>query len=73
MPPVDLCIRTAYEQRISNFLLWQMAYAELYFSELFWPDFNDVAFAKAVDDYHHRQRRFGMTAAQIEAEEAESA
>ena len=73
MPPVDLCIRTAHEQRISNFLLWQMAYAELYFSELFWPDFNEMAFTRAVDDYYHRQRRFGLTAAQIEAEEAESA
>ena len=73
MPPVDLCIRTAFEQRISNFLLWQMAYAELYFSDLFWPDFDGSAFTKAVDDYYHRQRRFGMTAAQVAAEEAESA
>ena len=73
MPPVDLCIRTAYEQRISNFLLWQLAYAELYFSELLWPDFNEAAFEQAVREYHRRQRRFGMTDAQIKAQEKASA
>ncbi|MGS2724043.1 polyprenyl diphosphate synthase [Porticoccus sp. GXU_MW_L64] len=70
LPPVDLCIRTAFEQRISNFLLWQMAYAEFHFSKLMWPDFDAAAFGNAVQDYRHRQRRFGKTAEQIEAEEA---
>ncbi|UTW46199.1 di-trans,poly-cis-decaprenylcistransferase [bacterium SCSIO 12696] len=73
LPPVDLCIRTAFEQRISNFLLWQMAYAEFHFSKLMWPDFDEAAFTAAVQDYRHRQRRFGMTAEQIEAEEAADA
>ena len=66
-PPVDLCIRTSGEQRISNFLLWQMAYAELYFTPLLWPDFDGDAFDQAVDDFRRRQRRFGMTDEQIEA------
>ena len=61
LPPPDLCIRTAGEQRISNFLLWQMAYAELYFPPVFWPDFNGAAFDQAVDVYHQRQRRFGQS------------
>ena len=68
--PVDLCIRTSGEQRISNFLLWQMAYAELYFTPLLWPDFDGDAFDLAVDDFRRRQRRFGMTDEQIEAEGA---
>jgi undecaprenyl diphosphate synthase len=68
--PVDLCIRTSGEQRISNFLLWQMAYAELYFTPLLWPDFDGAAFDRAVDDFRRRQRRFGMTDEQIEAEGA---
>jgi len=55
----DLCIRTAGEQRISNFMLWQMAYTELYFTECFWPDFDENAFEHAVEDYYSRQRRFG--------------
>lgn len=67
LPPVDLCIRTAGEQRISNFLLWQTAYAEFHFSDMFWPDFNEAAFDAAVQDYFRRQRRFGMTSEQIEA------
>jgi len=65
--PVDLCIRTSGEQRISNFLLWQMTYAELYFSQTLWPDFDRAAFDQAVDDFRHRQRRFGMTDEQVEA------
>lgn len=69
-PPVDLCIRTSGEQRISNFLLWQLAYAELYFTPLLWPDFNGEAFDLAIDDYCRRQRRFGMTDEQIEAQGA---
>ncbi|MFY0989375.1 polyprenyl diphosphate synthase [Halomonas sp. C05BenzN] len=68
--PVDLCIRTSGEQRISNFLLWQMAYAELYFTPLLWPDFDAEAFDLALDDFRRRQRRFGMTDEQIEAQGA---
>lgn len=55
----DLCIRTAGEQRISNFMLWHMAYTELYFTECFWPDFDENVFEHAVEDYYSRQRRFG--------------
>jgi undecaprenyl diphosphate synthase len=68
--PVDLCIRTSGEQRISNFLIWQMAYAELYFTPLLWPDFGAEAFDEALADFRHRQRRFGMTDEQIEAQGA---
>ncbi|MCE9664143.1 polyprenyl diphosphate synthase [Halomonas sp. M5N1S17] len=68
--PVDLCIRTSGEQRISNFLLWQMAYAELYFTPLLWPDFDGEALDLAIDDFRRRQRRFGMTDEQIEAQGA---
>ncbi len=59
LPEPDLCIRTAGEQRISNFLLWQLAYAELYFAPCYWPDFDQAAFDRAVADYRSRQRRFG--------------
>ena len=55
----DLCIRTAGEQRISNFMLWQMAYTELYFTDCYWPDFDQNAFESAIEDYYSRQRRFG--------------
>jgi undecaprenyl diphosphate synthase len=55
----DLCIRTAGERRISNFMLWQMAYAELYFTDCYWPDFDQNAFESAIEDYYSRQRRFG--------------
>ena len=58
MPP-DLCIRTAGEQRISNFMLWQMAYTELYFTDCYWPDFDENTFQQAIEDYYSRQRRFG--------------
>ncbi len=58
-PMPDLCIRTGNEQRISNFLLWQLAYAELYFSDLYWPDFGRDAFHQALIWYQDRQRRFG--------------
>lgn len=67
-PPLDLMIRTGGEHRISNFLLWQVAYAELYFSELYWPDFDLTALQTAFDDYASRQRRFGRTGDQVEAE-----
>jgi undecaprenyl diphosphate synthase len=65
-PYPDLLIRTGGEQRISNFLLWQLAYAELYFSDLLWPDFNEAEFAKALEVFASRQRRFGKTGEQIE-------
>ncbi|WNL42815.1 polyprenyl diphosphate synthase [Halomonas sp. PAMB 3264] len=70
VPPVDLCIRTSGEQRLSNFLLWQLAYAELYFSPLFWPDFGAQAFDSALNEFCSRRRRFGMTDEQIEAQGA---
>lgn len=59
LPPVDLLIRTGAESRVSNFLLWQIAYAELYFADCFWPDFDDVQFDKAIAEFYSRQRRFG--------------
>jgi undecaprenyl diphosphate synthase len=65
LPPLDLLIRTGGERRISNFLLWQAAYAELYFSDVLWPDFDREALAVAVADYNKRQRRFGLTADQV--------
>lgn len=58
-PDPDLCIRTGGEHRISNFLLWQFAYTELYFTDCYWPDFDDAQFQLALDDYAKRQRRFG--------------
>jgi undecaprenyl diphosphate synthase len=58
-PPPDLCIRTGGEKRISNFLLWQLAYTELYLSDIFWPDFNRAALQAALDNFSHRKRRFG--------------
>lgn len=58
-PQVDLLIRTSGEQRISNFLLWQIAYAELVFTPVLWPDFDDKAFTEAVIAYQQRDRRFG--------------
>ncbi len=65
LPSVDLLIRTGGEQRVSNFLLWQIAYAELYFSEDFWPDFNEAVFQAAVDAFNERNRRFGKTSEQV--------
>ena len=67
LPPPDLCIRTGGEQRISNFLLWQIAYSELYFTETYWPDFDRAELEKAFADYRGRQRRFGRTSQQVEA------
>lgn len=58
-PDPDLCIRTGGEHRISNFLLWQFAYTELYFSDCYWPDFDDTQFQLALDDFAKRQRRYG--------------
>ena len=67
LPPVDLFIRTGGEQRISNFLLWQVAYAELYFTETLWPDVDADVLAGALADYARRERRYGMTSSQIKA------
>jgi undecaprenyl diphosphate synthase len=65
-PHPDLFIRTGGEQRISNFLLWQIAYAELYFTDILWPDFNQDEMQKALDVYSQRQRRYGKTGDQID-------
>ncbi len=70
VPDPDLFIRTGGEKRISNFLLWQMAYAELYFTDALWPDFKDAELMKAITDYSSRQRRFGKTSEQVVAEQA---
>ena len=59
MPDPDLIIRTSGEQRLSNFLLWQAAYAELAFLDVLWPDFTEAHFAAAMDEYSRRERRFG--------------
>lgn len=66
LPPPDLCIRTGGDHRISNFLLWQLAYAELYFIDLFWPDFDNEVLMHAIEAYRGRQRRFGRTSEQVE-------
>ena len=66
MPDPDLLIRTGGEERISNYLLWQIAYSELYFSDTFWPDFSEEELQRAIANYQQRQRRFGKTGAQIE-------
>jgi undecaprenyl diphosphate synthase len=65
LPELDLLIRTGGETRISNFLLWQVAYAELYFTDTYWPDFNEDAFKLAIDNFADRQRRYGMTGEQV--------
>lgn len=69
MPDPDLLIRTGGELRISNFLLWQIAYAELYFCDTYWPDFKEQDLQRAIVSYQHRQRRFGKTEAQVEQSE----
>ncbi|MEO5627203.1 MAG: polyprenyl diphosphate synthase [Dokdonella sp.] len=66
-PPVDLFIRTGGETRVSNFLLWQIAYAELYFTEALWPDVDATALDAALADYARRERRYGLTSAQARA------
>jgi undecaprenyl diphosphate synthase len=67
IPDPDLLIRTSGEMRISNFLLWQLAYAELYFTEVLWPDFDASELQKALDDYQRRKRRFGLTDDQLDS------
>lgn len=69
LPDVDLMIRTSGEQRISNYLLWQMAYAELYFTDVLWPDFRKENLFDAIIDYQNRERRFGKTSEQININE----
>tara|TARA_R110002051_G_scaffold159536_1_gene230864 strand:- start:8941 stop:9684 length:744 start_codon:yes stop_codon:yes gene_type:complete len=65
LPDVDLLIRTSGEHRISNFLLWQIAYAELYFTEVLWPDFTEQHLVEAILNYQNRERRFGKTSEQL--------
>jgi len=65
LPMVDLMIRTSGETRISNFLLWQIAYAELYFTDVLWPDFNEEEFYKSILNYQNRERRFGKISEQL--------
>ena len=69
MPDPDLLIRTGGELRISNYLLWQIAYSELYFCDTYWPDFDERELHKAIASFQKRQRRFGMTEAQVEGSE----
>ena len=68
MPDPDLLIRTGGELRISNYLLWQIAYSELYFCETYWPDFDEAELNKAIESYQNRQRRYGKTEEQVESE-----
>jgi len=68
LPPLDLMIRTGGEKRISNFLIWQAAYAELYFSDKLWPDFDSIELEKSFVEYSQRQRRYGKTGEQISPE-----
>lgn len=69
MPDPDLMIRTGGELRISNYLLWQLAYSELYFCDTYWPDFSEEDLHKAIASFQNRQRRFGKTEAQVESNE----
>lgn len=71
LPSVDLFVRTSGEQRISNFLLWQLAYAELYFTPTLWPDFNEESLHDALDDFASRQRRYGQSSEAILREQQE--
>ena len=68
VPDPDLLVRTGGEHRISNFLLWQAAYAELYFTDKLWPEFGPADLDAAIADYGRRERRFGKTSAQVRAE-----
>ena len=70
MPDPDLLIRTGGEVRISNYLLWQIAYSELYFCDTYWPDFDEKALHEAIKSFQNRQRRYGKTEAQVEGEDA---
>lgn len=68
-PDPDLLIRTSGERRLSNFLLWQMAYTELYFTDVYWPQFDQEEFDKAIDSYKGRQRRYGLTQNSLDVDE----
>lgn len=72
MPDPDLLIRTGGEYRVSNYLLWQIAYTELYFTPVYWPDFTEDDLHKAIESYEKRQRRFGKTEAQVDASQQDS-
>ena len=65
LPDPDLLIRTGGEARLSNFLLWQLSYAEIYFTDVMWPDFRKEIFLKAIADFQRRERRFGRIGAQL--------
>ena len=73
LPPLDLIIRTSGEQRLSNFLLWEAAYAELYFTPVLWPDFDRATLETALAAYARRHRRFGLTAEQPPSRQTEVA
>ena len=73
LPEPDLFIRTGGEQRVSNFLLWQLAYTEFYFTDLLWPSFDAAALQQALDSFEGRQRRFGRTGEQVEDSDSDSA
>ncbi len=73
LPEPDLFIRTGGEKRVSNFLLWQLAYTELYFTDTLWPDFDEAALEEAIRDYTGRQRRFGYTSEQVETLDIDTA
>jgi undecaprenyl diphosphate synthase len=68
LPPVDLVIRTSGEMRLSNFLLWQVAYAELVVTEVLWPDFRRPSLYDCIELYRKRERRYGLTSAQVSDE-----
>ena len=68
LPPVDLLIRSSGEQRISNFMLWEIAYAELVFVDVLWPEFRREHLARCLDQYAQRERRFGLTSAQLDSD-----
>lgn len=69
LPEPDLCIRTGGEQRISNFMLWQFAYSEFFFTDVLWPDFDEKIFTHAIEDFQKRERRFGLTSEQVTVSE----
>ena len=71
-PEPDLFIRTGGEKRVSNFLLWQLAYTELYFTDMLWPDFDAVALDEAIVSYQQRERRYGRTSEQVQAEQPQA-
>ena len=72
MPDPELMIRTGGEERLSNFLLWQSAYTEFYFTDVYWPDFDEEELCKAICSYQKRQRRFGKTGEQVEEQNKNS-